>query len=237
MFQNQGGGAGIFRADRISKKKQIYCILFALVLIGTLCFFLLSGVTKNPYDSLPLWRYSKAHHTGPYLSYSTLAQIEADADLIVETVVSEVTGPAEAKYYSAEIYNTMPIGHTEKEVILKKVYQGDAEKGNRITIAEPYYIWTEADGTRVLVSDSYVKPLEEGERYLLFLKYREEEKLYRPVADYMSIYETSSKKQISKALEGTLQQEDLSYLYQDWDAINWYPVYLEVMEKYFIGED
>lgn len=171
------------------------------------------------------------------MSYSTLAQIEADADLIVEAVVSEVTGPAEAKYYSAEIYNTMPIGHTEKEVILKKVYQGDAEKGNRITIAEPYYIWTEADGSRALVSDSYVKPLVEGEKYLLFLKYREEEKLYRPVAAYMSIYGIPSKKQISKALEGTLLQEDLSYLYQDWDAINWYPVYLEVMEKYFIGED
>lgn len=58
--------------------------------------------------------------------YHTLQDVETKADIIVEAVVSEVTGASVARYYGKKFYYTMLTdGYTEKEIKITKVYKGD----------------------------------------------------------------------------------------------------------------
>ncbi len=218
------------------KKRYIVCCIGALliVLIVLMVKFISAKSPRDPYAGMEVYHFAKSHDYGPYYSYNTLQEIEDAADIIIEAKVGDITGPKLTQYYSAEFYNHMPTdGYTEKEIKVTKVHKGDVKAGDKLIFAERYYVWITAEEEQVIVSDAYVKPAVEGEKYLLFLKYNEKDKNYSLVADYMSFYEFPSKSLLQKTKDGTLVQEDLTYLYQEKKAINFYPLYKEVIDKYF----
>jgi|GEM_PF-849638 len=93
--------------------------------------------------------------------YSTLEQVEQDADLIV---AAELVGERATKNM---VLNSMVIEtYGLAKVKVNHVYKGEVQEGDELTIAEPGYF----DGSGKYVSFEGYKLMEKDGRYILFLR-------------------------------------------------------------------
>ncbi len=157
--------------------------------------------------------------------YDSLFEVENDSTLIVEAVPKGVLGQKVTTSYDYEFKRELPgSGYTQREIEVTKVYKGNVSVGETITFLQDYYLWTDQDNKKQLISITSLKPLEEGEKYLMFLHYEENMDSYIAVCDYQGVYPI-------KNLNGA-KKSDFSYIYSSQDISNLMPIYSEVQEKY-----
>jgi hypothetical protein len=176
------------------------------------------------------------HIQSDRLFYEHLGQIEDAADLIVEAVPQGITGQNVNTTYHRGFGKFLPdFGYTRREIEVAKVYKGDVNPGDTLTLLEGYYIWT-TEGKKQLISRSPLMPAQTNETYLFFLQYSEAHEGYWPVGDYQGRYAVSSGEITAKAKSGTLKQADLD-VYQHEHLPYLIPIYREVAQKYFPGKN
>lgn len=165
--------------------------------------------------------------------YESLEQVEDNATLIVEANVKEVLGQKASTHYDYGLEMELPgAGYTKYEIEVTKVYKGDVNVGDKLVLLQGYYIWTNSEGKKQLITISSNKPAEKGKDYIMFLQYYEPHEGYWPVADYQGIFPIPTEEMIRKVHEDSLKQSDLDVY--DIEALHYLlPIYKEVVQKYF----
>lgn len=166
--------------------------------------------------------------------YENLEQIEDQATIIVKAVVSENLGQEVDTIYDYALQKELPTyGYTKWEVEVTKVYKGDVKVGDKLVLLQEYYIWTKSDGKKQLVTSSSVKPLNQGEEYLMILRYEEMLGGYSTVGDYQGIFAIPTDEVMAMIEDGKAEKSDFDIYYDD-EPLNYlFPLYNEVIEKYF----
>lgn len=208
--------------------------LFVITIVGVLLISSGMILYTMQRESDSLEHMEVVHISTDRIFYDNLQEVETDATIIVEAIAKDTVGQKVSLYYDYEFQKELPgSGYTEREMEISKVYKGDVAVGDKIILLQSYYTWTYEDGSKQLISSTYLKPAVKNEKYLLFLKYNESKGGYWPVCDYQGMYALSSDVAESKAKSGMTVQSDLSYLYNYETLFNLQPVYNEVANKYF----
>ncbi|HOK43358.1 MAG TPA: hypothetical protein PLD49_06805 [Thermoclostridium caenicola] len=105
--------------------------------------------------------------------------------------------------------------------------------GDKLVLAEGYYIWTYPDGQKQLVCSTLVKPAVKGEEYLLFLRYQKDLGAYYAVGDYQGVFDIPENNINAKGKIASVGQPNMDRYY-DGEPLHFLnEIYNEVVEKYF----
>ncbi|GMK38684.1 hypothetical protein PCCS19_17380 [Paenibacillus sp. CCS19] len=148
----------------ISKSIRTYLLLL-LALI--LCII---AVVYYQTKSTSSKAFANVYHVeSDHKVYGNSGELAADADLIVR-----VKATASSRNVNQQMdENGVPLWFwTETEVEVTKVYKSNEkiEKGQKITLYEPYSIFEDSKKSRNQIIKDHYKPVNAGEKYLLFLK-------------------------------------------------------------------
>lgn len=167
------------------------------------------------------------------LIYQSMEEVENMADIIIEAKAGSELEQKNSSFYVAKFDREVAgSGHTKRELKVENVYKGNVSLGDKIVLMQDYYVWTETDGTKKVVSLTELKPLERGKHYLLFLAYDKEREAYYEVGDYQGVYPIEIL-QTRTRTGNVLQESELNHLYSDTEHWNLIPILKEVQEKYF----
>ena len=210
------------------KRKIIWLSLLCCFLVASLVLYFVRGDrTKERYDDLEL-----VCMAGDRIFYDSLSEVENNSTIIVEAVAKEVLGQEVNTHFDYHYQREIPdYGYTKREMKITKVYKGDINVGDKMTMVQDYYVWTSSEGIKQLISFTSLKPVEKNEKYLLFLKYQESFNAYIVVCDYQGLYPIS-KDEISETTSN-IEQVDLSYVHKVEELHYLKPIYNEVKAKYF----
>lgn len=199
-----------------------------------LSFILLLASCNSTNDSASLPDVDEVVHIQSHRNhYHSLGEVEDVADLIVEAVAKGVIDQNVTTQYHEQFGKELPsFGYTRREIEVTKVYKGDVEVGDALTLLEGYYVWTTTEGKKQLISSTSLTPAETNKKYLLFLRHHEELEGYWPAADYQGRYAISAREIEEKVKNRTLSQSDLD-VYNHETLPFLVPFYHEVVEKYF----
>lgn len=163
-----------------------------------------------------------------------LQQVEDEATIIVRAVAKGTLDQKVDTIYDYVLEKELPTyGFTKREIEVTEVHNGDVKVGEKLVLLQAYYLWTYSDGYKQLVSSTSVKPVVKGTEYLMFLRYNEIMEGYSLVGDYQGIFAIPSDEIKTKAEEGIVEQADLDIYYDNETLHYLFPLYNEVVNKYF----
>ena len=163
-----------------------------------------------------------------------LQQVEDEATIIVRAVAKGTLDQKVDTIYDDEIQEELPTyGYTKREIEVTQVHNGDVKVGDKLVLLQAYYVWTYSDGNKQLVSSTSVKPVVKETEYLMFLRYDKIMEGYSIVGDYQGIFAIPTDEIKAQAEEGILEQSDLDIYYNHEPLHYMFPLYNEVVEKYF----
>lgn len=163
-----------------------------------------------------------------------LQQVEDEATIIVRAVAKGTLDQKVDTVYDDEIQEELPAyGYTKREIEVTQVHNGDVKVGDKLVLLQAYYLWTYSDGYKQLVSNTSVKPVVKETEYLMFLRYDKIMEGYSIVGDYQGIFAIPTNEIKAQAEEGILEQSDLDIYYNHEPLHYMFPLYNEVVEKYF----
>lgn len=166
--------------------------------------------------------------------YDKLTDIETDSTIIIEGVIKKNLGQNVETFYNATYKKNIPTsGFTNWEVEVTKVHKGSVTVGDKITFAQYYFIRSKNDGSNQQICSTSQKPAELNQKYLLFLIYNKNTKVYDAVGDYTGKYVCPPSEELkAKGLAGTVTQKDLD-IYENETYPDIQSIYKDVIKKYF----
>lgn len=121
-------------------------------------------------------------------------------------------------------------GYTKTKLKVNKVYQGDIQEGEIISLSEPYFLFTFTDGkVYQSFSDNYDKS-EVGREYIFFLGKYDAEDLYVLMNGTLGRYPVLKETRGVEPDIDSLSNEDLDL--GEYDTTTYREIYSEVLEKY-----
>jgi hypothetical protein len=165
--------------------------------------------------------------------FKSFQQVEENSTIIVEAVAKEHLGQYVEMTYDDHFKRELPgVGYTKWEIEVTKVYKGDVKIGDKLPLLLQYYIWTEPDGKKQLITGSSLKPAVKNKEYLLFLVLDDDPEGYWPVCDYEGMFPIPTGEMKAKAKDGTLTQSDFDVY--DGETLHYLiPIYRDAVRKYF----
>ena len=171
---------------------------------------------------------------GDRIFYYNLLEVEERSDLIVRAVVKGTLGQEVFASYSGDLQKDLPaFGYTKREIEITQIYKGDINVGDKLVLAEEYYIWKYPDDKKQLVCFTLVKPAVKEKEYLLFLSYHKDLGAYYAVGDYQGRFDIPTDEIKAKGKIASLEELDLDRYYDGEPLHYLLDVYNEVLEKYF----
>lgn len=227
---------GRIKEDQRMKKTYIYLVCILLPTLFVSCKS--EDTTDIPVD-IKITHYSA---TADRLLFENLEEVENEASIIVEVTAKEIIDQEVSTHYSAHFEKELPSsGLTKRECHINRVYKGDVEIGDTITLLQDYYIWDFSDDDsgeeQQLITSSYLKAAVKNNKYLMFLAYDDRFDGYWPVCDYEGMFSIPSDKAKEKIAEGKLDQA-YTDVYDDYISELHYleEIYIEVAQKYFLTD-
>lgn len=159
--------------------------------------------------------------------YQSLNEIEESSTIIVEAKVVDTIGQEVSTYYDVDLDKNVPgSGYTKRKLEIQKVIKGDVSIGDSIILMQDYYVWTDTDDEKKLITLTELKPLKNGENYLLFLSWSKKFESYYETGDFQGVYPMNKEAYLDK---------EFSYVYpNETHSWNLVPIYEEVCQKYSI---
>lgn len=204
-------------------KKRV-CILvgigIGLLLCGYFVIHTLGAITKDEWDNLEVVKMQADR-----MQYQNLNEIETNSTIIVEAEVVDTIGQEFSTYHVSEFEKDVPgSGFTKRKLKIQEVYKGDVSKGDTIVLMQDYYVWTDENDEKKLISMTELKPLTNGNKYLLFLTWSKNYEAYYETGDFQGVYPL----QMDES-----QDKEFTHVYPS-EAHSWnlVPIYEEVQKKY-----
>lgn len=210
------------------KKSKTYICAGAglLVLLSVILFFITKPLSVND-------EYEVTNIICDRIVYGSLSEIDNASAIIAEVTAGEEVGQEVSSFYDYAFKKEIPNGgYTKREVEVNKVYKGNIEAGDKLLLLHDYYKWTYEDGTKQLISSSGFMPMNEGEKYLVFLQKERNKDGYSVTGDYLGIYPIST---ISKYVRDS-KSADFPYIYETYisqDTDKLLTMYDNVTDKYY----
>jgi len=174
------------------------------------------------------------HVQSDSIEFDSLKKVEDDSTIIVEAVAKKNLGQKVNTSYDYDLKMDLPdYGYTKWELEVTKAYKGGVKAADKLVLIQEYYIWTNMDGKKQLISITSLKPAVKNNKYLLFLRYDDNFKAYYPVCDYEGMFSIPTEDLKSKAKAGTMKQSDDPDVYDGEHLQYLIPIYGEVVQKYF----
>lgn len=206
--------------------KRYICIFFSTVIA---CCFLIGCSGNYPYYDMPIENTRSSDSGMKYFTIETLADLEEHSPYVVRGKVE--IGDRKIKTATRDIGwgKVQNIYFTQSTLTITDVFQGSLKIGDKIPLAEPWYIDVNEEGEKVLYTKDGYMPPDPNKEYIFFLEHHSGEFL-RLDGNYVPITSTTSRYPIPD-LQMTYwgSQKDLYFL-EPTDSF--YNIYEEIQEKY-----
>ncbi len=212
----------------MKKRRIVLGTLGGLILVLCAVFLCLNPFAKEDWEGLEVVNVACNR-----MLYESLEGVEEEATIIVEAEAGNVLDQVVSSFYDSTFQKDLPsAGYTRRELKIEKVHQGDVNVGDKIVLMQDYFIWTNTDNIKQLISLTGLKPMKKGEKYLLFLAWDKNKEGYYAVGDFQGVYPLEDTTVKSK--EGSVAaKRELEHVYSREDySSTLIPIYDEVQKKY-----